>query len=65
MNTAIIIACITATPIILGLLAVAALLIDFMIFRRDRWMDPPKSRPLRRSKSSSIWPFRSANPSVN
>lgn len=65
MTAAQIIACITAAPFILGLLAVAALLIDFMIFRRDRWMDPPKSPPPRRSKSSSNWRFRSSNPSVN
>lgn len=36
MNTALIIACITATPIILGLLAVAAMLADFAITGEDR-----------------------------
>lgn len=65
MSTALIIAGITAAPVLLGLLAVAVLLLDLWITGRDRWMDPPKSRPLRRSKSSSNWPFRSANPSVN
>lgn len=41
MSAALIIACITATPIILGLLAVAALLLDLLISGRDRWQDPP------------------------